>query len=214
MLIYNDTIVSKWVAEIKNQTVGMCEESFVIPMIILFYNDVATVSVLELKRKMRLELDAIEKRTQVLANLPWYHFVKRLKGHIQAWQGRVAVRIGVWRHELLENDVKQSLERPEFEFLKYLYKLTERIAGWRVFPNKHLPYDQLPKEFVDIKGLSDAPKATYDHLYSIQETMDAYIPAELQRTMCAVMLSKFINNPQNMTPADSEYDIHLLRTLL
>ena len=204
MLMYKDKIISKWVAEIIKQTEGMCEDSYVIPLILLFYNDIATVNILELKRKMRLELNAIELRFQMLAHVPWYHISARLKMFLQSWQDRLAVHIGVWRHELLDKDVKQCLERPEFEFLKYLYKLSERVAAWRAFHNKHLPSDQLPKEFIDIKGLSDAPKATYDHLCSIQETVDAFIPAELQRTLCAVMLSKFINHAHHLTRADTE----------
>ena len=202
--MYKDKIVSKWLADVIKQMEGMCEDSYVIPIILLFYNDVATVSILELKRKVRLELSAIEKRSQSFAHLPWLH-VARLKGGLRARLDRIGVYFGIWRDELLDNDVKECLEKPEFDFLKYLYKLTERISAWRAFPDKHLPSDRLPKQFVDVKGLSDAPKATYDHLCSIQDTMDAFIPADLQRTMCAVMLSKFIKHPQNLTSVDTEY---------
>jgi hypothetical protein len=210
MLVYSDKFMSKWVVEIKKKMVGMCEESFVIPTIVLFYNDVATVNILKLKSKMRMDLGAIEERSRLLANLPWYHVGKRLKGCLQTWLDRIAVHIGVWRYDLPENDVKQCLEKPEFEFIKYLHKLTERMTAWRRYPFKHLSSDQLPKEFVDIKGLSDTPKATYEHLYNIQKIMDAYIPADLQRTLCALMLSYLTNPPQHLTTADTAYDIFLL----
>jgi hypothetical protein len=78
------------------------------------------------------------------------------------------------------------------------------MAAWRAFPDKHLPADQLPKEFVDLKGLSDAPQSAYERLCRIQETADAIIPAEMQRTMFAVMLSEIIGQPDLRTSAHRE----------
>jgi hypothetical protein len=204
MLLHKDNFVTKWVTGINSQMAGMCEDGFVVPLITLFYNDAATGDVLECKRRTRLELDAIEKRRQALARLPWYSICERLSGYMASWRDRMAVRIGVWRRQLPEEAVNKCLGSPEFEFLKYLYKLTERMAAWRSFRNKHLPLDQLPKEFVDVKGLSDAPHAAYERLYMIQEEMDAFIPAEMQRTMCAMMLSEMMGQTEQLAPADRE----------
>jgi hypothetical protein len=88
--------------------------------------------------------------------------------------------------------------------LKYLHNLTERMAAWRAFPDKHLPSDQLPKEFVDVKGLLDAPLSEYETLCRIQETADAFIPAEMQRTMFAVMLSEMMRKPEQRAYARGE----------
>ena len=150
MLMYQDKFVTKWVSTIHNRMKGMCEESFVVPIIALFYNDAATSDILESKQKMRLALNAIERRAQAIMRLPWYRVFQRLSGFVACWRERVAVRIGVWRRQPPEEAVNQCLCSPEFEFLKYLHKLTERMTAWRDFPDKHLPPVMLPKEFVDI----------------------------------------------------------------
>ena len=204
MLIHKDKFVTKWVTGIKSRMAGMCEDGFVVPLIALFYNDAATADILESKRRTRLQLAAIEQRSQALARVPWYSVIERVSIHLTSWRERVAVRIGLWRHELPEGSMNRCLSSPEFEFLKYLHKLTERMAAWRAFPDKHLPSDQLPKEFVDLKGQLDAPLSAYERLCRIQETADAIIPAEMQRTMFAVMLSEMMGQPEQRTPAHRE----------
>ena len=204
MLMYKDKFVNKWVTGIKSQMSGMCEENFVVPVIALFYNDAATSVILNSKRKMRIELAAIEQRHQTAKRVPWHFVGERLRAWVTRWRERMAVRIGVWRQQLPEEAVSKCLSSPEFEFLKYLHNLTERMAAWRAFPDKHLPSDQLPKEFVDVKGLLDAPLSEYETLCRIQETADAFIPAEMQRTMFAVMLSEMISKPEQRAHARGE----------
>ena len=204
MLMYKDKFVNKWVTGIKSQMSGMCEENFVVPVIALFYNDAAASVILNSKRKMRMELAAIEQRHQAAARVPWYFAGERLRAWVTRWRERMAVRIGVWRQQLPEEAVSKCLSSPEFEFLKYLHNLTERMAAWRAFPDKHVPSDQLPKEFVDVKGLLDAPLSEYETLCRIQETADAFIPAEMQRTMFAVMLSEMMRKPEQRAHARTE----------
>jgi hypothetical protein len=204
MLIHKDKFVTKWVTGIKSRMAGMCEDGFVVPLVALFYNDAATADILESKRRTRLQLAAIEQRSQALARVPWYSVIERVRTHLTSWRERMVVRIGLWRHELAEGSMNSCLSSPEFEFLKYLHKLTERMAAWRAFPDKHLPTDQLPKEFVDVKGQLDAPQAVYERLDCIQEAIDAFIPAEMQRTMCALMLSTMMSQPEQLHPSHKE----------
>ncbi len=203
--MHKDKFVTKWVAGINARMADMCEDSFIIPMIALFYNDAASVGILESKRKMQRDLGAITQRSQNLARVPWYSFGERLRAHVTLWQDRMAVRIGVWRHQLSDDAINRCIGSPEFEFLKYLHKLTERIATWHAFPDKFLPSDKLPKEFLDVKGPLDAPQAVYHHLYRIEEAVDALVPIELQRTMCAVMLSKFMTQREQLASAETGY---------
>jgi hypothetical protein len=204
MLIHKDKFVTKWVTGIKSRMAGMCEDGFVVPLIALFYSDAATADILESKRRTRLELAGIDQRSQALARVPWYSVAQRLRMHLTSWRERVAVRIGVWRHQLSEEAMTQCLGCPEFEFLKYLHKLTERMTTWRAFPDKHLPSDQLPKDFVDVKGPSDAPLSVYERMCKIQEMADAFIPAEMQRTMFVVMLTEMMGQPEQLTRAHTE----------
>lgn len=181
-------------------------DGFVVPLIALFYNDAATSAILESKRKMRLELAAIECRSYLVKCLPWYSVGKRVSGFLSYWRERMAVRVAIWRHQLPEETLNQCLNSPEFEFLKYLHKLTERMSAWRAFPDKHLPPDQLPKEFIDKKGPLDAPLSAYDRLCRIQEEMDAFIPAEIQRTMCALMMMQMMRQSERQSSSETECD--------
>jgi hypothetical protein len=203
MLMHKDKFVTKWVTGIKSRMAGMCEDGFVVPLIVLFYNDAATGDILECKRRTRLDLAAIERKL-ALAHVPWYSVVERARAVLTSWQERMAVWIRVWRHQPSVDAIDRCISSPEFEFLKYLHNLTEHMAAWRAFPDKHLPPEQLPREFVDVKGLTDAPQAAYKRLCRIQDTMDAFIPAEMQRTMCAVMLSRIMKQPEQLHPSHRE----------
>jgi hypothetical protein len=202
--MHKSHFISQWVVAIKNRMASMCEDGFVLSVITLFYNDVATDCILEWKRNTRLELAAIEKRSQDLAHIPWYAVGKRFMGHLKVWRDRIAVRIGVWLQEPSEDSLNRCMGSAEFEFMKYLHKLTERMAAWRTFSEKHTPLDQLPAQYVEVKGYLDAPHAEYAHLCRIQEMADAFIPAEMQRTMFAMMLSEKMGHAQPLQPSHRE----------
>lgn len=204
MLMHKSEFVAKWVPGIKSRMAGMCEDGFAIPMIALFYNDAATSDILVSKRKKRLELAAVEKRSQTMMRVPWYYVAERLRVYLTSWRERLAIRIGVWRHQPAEEAMDRCLSSGEFQFLKYLHNLTERMAAWRNFSDKHLPPEQLPKEFFDLKGQLDAPQAVYERFYRIQEVMNNFIPVEMQRTMCAMMLSGIMKQPDLLNPSHRE----------
>ncbi len=159
-------------------------------IIALFYSDAASLDILESKRKLRLERAAVERQSRLLELVPWHAVGTRLMGHLRMWREKFAVEIRFWRSEPSEEALNQCLCSPEFEFMKYLHKLTQRMADWRTFPGKHLPADQRPAEFVEVNGAMDPPHAEYEHLCRIQEMADAFIPAEMQRTLFALMLSE------------------------
>jgi hypothetical protein len=203
--MYQDKFVNKWVTEIKTQMAGICEENFVIPVIALFYNNAATGKILESKCRLRRNLAVVEQQYQEVKRLPWYSVLKRLVVFIKSRQAYLAVLFGVWRHQPPKEAIDRCISSPEFEFLKYLHKLTERMAAWRSFADKHLPSELLPKEFVDVKGHLDAPLSAYDSLCQVQEMADAFIPADMQRTMFAVMLSEMMVPSKQRAPPHAQY---------
>jgi hypothetical protein len=203
--MYNDKFITKWVSGINAEMAGMCVEDFGIPLIALFYNDAATGDILASRCKMKMELNAIDERSQSLRRLTWLAVGQRLKGFLKSWKERAMVKISVWSKQLPAEAIDRCLCSPEFEFLKYLHNLTERMAAWRVFPNKHLPSHQLPQEFTNLKGLHDAPVSACERLSRIRETADALIPAEMQRTMFALMLSEIMAQPAQLSHADKQY---------
>jgi hypothetical protein len=204
MLIHKDKVVSSWVTRIKLQMANMCEDDFVIPMIALFYNDAATRDILESKRRTRLELAEIEERRRKLLDLPWYLVGERLSGLMTLCRDRMAFHIREWTQKPPVDAMDSCLGAAEFEFLKYLYILTQRITAWRAFPQKQLPPNQIPKEFFEVKGRMDAPLSVHDNFCRIQEVADAFIPPEMQRTMFAVMLSEMLIQPEQQNPAHKE----------
>jgi hypothetical protein len=204
MLMHKDKFASKWVTGVKMHMASMCEDGFVLPFIALFYNDTSTSDILRSKRTERLKRAAVEQRFQTLAHMPWHSMSVWLSVHLTTWRDRAMDLIQLWRRHLSEEAIHNCISCPEFEFLKYLHKLTERMAAWRAYPDKHLPPSKLPVEFCDINGPLDAPFSVYERFHQIRETADAFIPAEMQRTMFAVMLSEMMSQPEQPTRAHRE----------
>jgi hypothetical protein len=101
--------------------------------------------------------------------------------------------------------IDEALESSEFEFLRYLHKLTDRMNAWRSFGDKHLSPEHLPAEFRVMKGPSDPPQAEYSYLVQMQDLADSFIPRDLQRTMFVVMLAEKLVSARMMAPAHKEY---------
>ena len=202
--MHQSVFITQWVVGIKSRMASMCEEGFVTSIITLFYNDAASENILESKRKLRLERAAIQQQHQMLTLIPWYCIGERLIKYLKIWRNRLAVRFDVWRYEPSEDAINRCLVSPEFEFMKYLHKLTERMASWRAFSNKKPPLEELPEEFIEVKGAMDPPHAEYEHLCRIQEMTDAFIPAAMQRTLFVMMLSEKMGQTRLLTPSHTE----------
>jgi hypothetical protein len=204
MLMHRGEFVANWMVGIKTRMARMCKEGYVMAIILLFYNDAATEDILESKRKLRLERAAIDDYSHRLARIPWCSVGEWLSGHLKMWRQRIAVRIRLWFYEPSEEALYQCLNSPEFEIMKYLHKLTERMTAWRAYPHKELPSDQLSAQFLEVKGALDAPHAEYERLCRIQEMADAFIPADMQRTMFALMLSEKMGQTRPLKPSHRE----------
>jgi hypothetical protein len=204
MLMHNNPFITKWMVGIKMRMASMCKEGFVMTIITLMYNDAATDDILESKRKFRLARVDIEQQSQMLTQIPWYSVRQRLIGRLKIWRDSFKARIDLWRYDPSSEAMNRCLGCPEFEFMEYLHKLTERISAWRKFPDKHLSFLELPAEFVELKGELDAPHAEYEYLCRILEMADSFIPAEMQRTMFALMLSEKMGQTRPMMPSHAE----------
>lgn len=190
MLMHKDAFVTKWVVGITTRMVGMCEEGFVIPVIALFYNDAASAAILKSKLEMQLKLASFAQRAQKITQVPWYSLGTRVSLSYKLWRERIVLRFALWQAQPPAEAIDQCLESAEFKFLEYLHKLTQRMEAWRLFADKHLPVNELPTEFRTVKGPSDPPQAEYSTLCRIQEMADSLIPAQMQRTMFALMLAE------------------------
>jgi hypothetical protein len=205
MRLHKDVFATKWVVSITTRMMGMCEEGFVIPIIAMFYNDAASVDILTSKRSMRTQSDAFNQHAAALKQLHWYSLVSLVTGYIKLFWNRLVLRFSVWRQQPLAEAVDRCIESPEFEFLQYLHKLTERMDAWRSFRDKHLPPDQLPATFRLVKGQYDPPQAEYSYLVEVQQLADAYIPKEMQNTMFALMLAEKLTRARSVVPSHREY---------
>jgi hypothetical protein len=204
MRLHKDVFVTKWVVSITTRMKGMCEEGFIIPIIAMFYNDAASVDILRNKKNMRIQSDSFKKQAAVIKQMHWYSLVPRVIGHIKLIWNRMKYQFSVWRQQLPAEAVDKCIEKPEFEFLEYLHKLTERMHAWRSFRNKHLPPEELPAHFRVRKGPSDPPQAEYSNLVKVQELADAFIPKEVQTTMFAVMLAEKLTCARLLAPSHRE----------
>jgi hypothetical protein len=204
MFMHQNEFITSWMVGIKTRMASMCEEGYVMTIIALFYNDAASADIMESKRKLQLERTAFDHHSHMLARIPWYSVGARVSGHLKMWRERIAIRIRLWRYQPSEEALDQCLCSPEFEFMKYLHKLTERMTAWRAFPHKQLPSDQLPAQFVEVKGSLDAPHAEYERLCRIQEMADSFIPADMQRTMFAMMLSEKMDQAKQLKRSHRE----------
>ena len=201
MRLHKDIFVTKWVLSITSRMAGMCEESFAIPIIALFYNDVTSMDILKRKREMRIQIELFNQQLIYLRQRRWYEISSRISGYIKLWWNKLKFHFSIWRQQLPAEAVNQCLQCPEFEFLQYLHKLTERMSSWSSFREKHLPPDRLSAEFRAVKGHSDPPHAEYSYLVQVQSLADAYISRELQQTMFTVMLAEHLARSQSLTPS-------------
>lgn len=204
MRLHKDAFVTKWVVSLTARMAGMCKEGFVIPIITMFQNETASVEIINQKLEMQTQLEYFNMRAASLKRLSWFSFSSRVSGHMDLLWSRLKCRFAVWRRQLPAEAVDQSLQGPEFEFLQYLHKLTERMDSWRGFGDKRLPPEQLPANFRIAKGFSDPPHAEYSHLVKLQDLADAYIPQVMQRTMFAVMLAEKVVAARMISPAHRE----------
>ena len=202
--MHKSEFVTNWVVGIKTRMATMCKDEYVMAIIALFYNDASTEAILESKRNLRLERAAIDHSLHMLTRIPWYSLGERSTGYFKMWRERIANRIKLWRYDPSEAVLNQCLCSPEFEFMKYLHKLTERMTAWHAFARKDLPSDQLPPHFIEVKGQVDAPHAEYERMCRIQEMADAFIPADMQRTMFAMMLSEKMGQTGSMKQSHRE----------
>ncbi len=209
MRLHKDVFVTKWVVSITARMAGMCEEGFVIPIIVMFQNEVSSADIINRKLSMSEQSEHLGMRAIALKRLSWSAFASRASGFFVLIWDRLKLSFSVWRQQLPAEVVVQSLEGAEFEFLRYLHKLTERMHAWRNFGNKQLSPEQLPANFRVVKGLSDPPQAEYSHLVQLQDLIDAYVPQDMQRTMFAVMLSEKLVAGRMIAPAHREY-VHLV----
>ncbi len=202
--MHKDIFVTKWVVGITTRMVGMCEEGFIIPVNSLFYNDAASADILQSKLDLQRKLASFAQRAKTLRLMPWRSLGMRIKESVMLMRERIMFRISLWRIQPSAEAIDQCLESAEFKFLHYLHKLTQRMRAWCSFADKHLPEDQLPAEFRNVKGPSDPPHAHYSFLCRIQELADSLIPPEMQRTMFAIMLTEKLASSRQLSPSHRE----------
>jgi hypothetical protein len=201
MLMYKHTFVSAWIVSILKELGGMCEEKFVVPIIAMFYNESATFEILKCKRSAANSRALLLKQRDDLKRLPWYRVVTRFIRSCGLKWAKLRLRFSEASYHPTEEAVSKCLGKPEFLFLKYIHKLFERMAVWQSFPDKDMPYKDLPLEFRSVLGLLDPPHAEYSHLVQIKEFADAYMSPNMQQTLFVIMLSEKLNVARQLDPA-------------
>ncbi len=182
------------------QMAEMCAESFMIPIIVMFFNETATSDILSCKLSEKINQASLLEQMNNLKRLPWYRFGTRFIESCKLNWAKVRLRLSVFKYQPDSDKCERCLQEPEFQFLKYLYALTERIRHWNSFSKKHLPIEQLPQEFRNVLGLSDPPHAEYSHLTQLKEFADAYMTPSIQQTLFLVLLAEKMNVVHHLEP--------------
>jgi len=126
----------------------------------------------------------------------------------------MAVRISIWRSQPNDEIIRRCLGSDEFEYLKYIRKLTQRMSDWQ----KILKKNKLSQERLRVvstfrtQGLHDPPHSEYSHLVEIQNMIDALIPPDMQRTMFAFMLSEKLTIARELDPTNRLYQERLKKS--
>lgn len=179
---------------------GMCEESFMVPIITMFFNDAASFDILGCKRSERISHASFLKQQDNIKLLPWYLIGTRFVQSLKLRWAKLQVRFSTSRYQPNTKTFRSCLQEPEFQFLKYLHVLAERMVHWSTFTGRNLSLEKLPQEFHNILGPSDPPHAEYSHLVQLQEFADSYISPKMQQTLFIVMLAEKMNIARPMEP--------------
>lgn len=198
--MYNHTFVSTWMASILKEMGVACEESFVVPLISMFYNVTSSSDILGCKRSARVRLASLSEQMDNLNQLPWYLIGTRFSKSCQFRWTKWRQHFFASRYQPESEKVESSLQEPEFLFLKYLHALTERMDQWNAFSNKELSCDKLPEEFCKMLGPLDPPHAEYSHLVELKAFTDSYISPKIQQTLFILMLAEKMNLPRDLDP--------------
>jgi hypothetical protein len=180
---------------------SLCDENVVFPIATMFYNGHSTVDIITRKRKLKIERVLMLKQFEILKQLPWYKVGSRFFQSCSLRWTRLKSEFLHSRYLPNADAVEDCLSQPEFDFLKYLHKLTERMANWSSFSHKDRDYYDLPQEFRSVLGAVDPPHAEYSHLFELQQFADHYLTQKMQRTLFIVMLSEKLNIARQVEPS-------------
>ena len=201
MLMYKANFTSSWIACMLRQMGDMCEENVVIPIIAIFYNGFSSRDIIDRKREARIRDESLLKQFEDIKQLPWYMFISK---YIQCRRLKWTRFKSKWsdsRYQPNPDDVDNCLKQPEFEYLKYLHKLTERVVNWSSFSRQETDYDDLPQEFRSVLGPLDPPHAEYSHLHELQKFADHYFSPKMLQTLFVMMLSEKLRIARQVEPA-------------
>jgi hypothetical protein len=182
----------------------MCEENLVVPIIAMFYNESATFDILKCKRSAANSSVSLLEQWDDLKRLPWYRIGSRFIRSCELIWAKLRLRYSESNYQPNDEAVSQCLGKPEFQFLKYIHKLFERMAHWKSFSDKDTPYENLPLEFRRVLGPLDPPHAEYSHLVQMKEFADAYMSPSMQQTLFVLMLSEKLMVARQLEPSHRE----------
>ena len=186
LLMHKVLFLKSWILGISARLGAAGTEGSYIPLVAAAFNKVASADILELKRKMRLELIDfklnLQRRHGLFASLwvfirSWFH------------QQRLSFRARQFKpsHELVD----KCMKAPELEALVYLHKLSERVARWERVSWKYWDVEpkNLPKEFCEVKGDADPPHAEYAYQTNVIHMLEDALPASVHRVLTSLMFS-------------------------
>ena len=165
----------------------------------MFINKQASADIFSRKRKLEASLASIEKRYMVARHTGCFCFAG-----LQRWISRLRTRLQMTRIDISSDLINSCIVNPEFKALQYLHKLSQRIITWKRWPKKQLPFNELPREFRDVKGAVDPPHAEYSHLFEVSQILEATTSPQMQKTMLAWFVAQRMGCLNEISPKHQE----------
>jgi hypothetical protein len=197
-LMYNVRFARSWILDISARLGAAGTEGAYIPLVATLYNKISSSDISGLKRKLQIDLMDLEQ-----------HVPGRLRivARCCAWFHRMRLSLWARRYKPSPDLLDQCLKQPELEALKYLQKLSERVATWERVSWKYFDVDKqhLPAEFREVKGDADPPLAEYSYQANVIHMLEDALPRDVHRVLTSLMFSHLMMMARpNLSPAERE----------
>ena len=189
LLMHRIPFLKSWILNLSARLGPAGTEGTYLSLVTAAFNKHSSAEIYEFKRNMRIELENFKLKLARSRGL----FASILAA-IRLWFYKLQLSYRARQYEPPPELIEQCLKEPELETLVYLHKLSERVDRWEQVSLDYLDVDtqDLPKEFLEVKGDADPPHAEYAYQANVIQMLEDALPAKVHRVLTGVMFSYFM----------------------
>jgi hypothetical protein len=200
LVMYKTVYAKSWILDISSRLGAACTEGAYIPLVATLYNKVASRDILNLKRKLRIQLTEYAQQQDARSGIV-AHFWRLIRSWLHQKRLLFVARVYKPSSDFLD----ECLKEPELEALTYLQKLSERVATWESVSWQYwdVKKEHLPAEFREVKGEADPPHAEYAYQANVIHMLEDALPQRVHRVLTSLMFSHLMMMARNdLTPSE------------